>query len=49
MLFVLAHLLKPRWKTFLIRTMLQLLIAVSQGQSATEYQVKEVFLFNFAK
>lgn len=32
-----------------IGIVLQLLVAVAQAQSATEYQVKAAFLFNFAK
>jgi hypothetical protein len=39
----------PRWKLFLIRVVLCFLASATQAQSATEYQVKAAFLFNFAK
>ena len=37
------------WKIFVVGIALQVLVAVAQAQSATEYQVKAAFLFNFAK
>ena len=41
--------LRERWKYLLIRIVLCCLAGVTQAQSATEYQVKAAFLFNFAK
>jgi YfiR/HmsC-like len=38
-----------RWKLFLITVTLCSLAVAAQAQSATEYQVKAAFLFNFAK
>jgi YfiR/HmsC-like len=37
------------WERFLIGVVLCSLVAGAQAQSATEYQVKAAFLFNFAK
>jgi hypothetical protein len=39
----------PRWKRSLLGVLLCLLAAAAQAQSATEYQVKAAFLFNFAR
>ena len=41
--------LAPRWKRSLFGVLLCLLAAAAQAQSATEYQVKAAFLFNFAR
>jgi hypothetical protein len=41
--------LGSRWKWHAIRVVLCCLAVVTQAQSATEYQVKAAFLFNFAK
>jgi hypothetical protein len=41
--------LAPRWKRSLLGVLLCLLAAAAQAQSATEYQVKAAFLFNFAR
>ena len=41
--------LGPHWKWHTIRIILCFLAVVTQAQSATEYQVKAAFLFNFAK
>lgn len=38
-----------RWKWLAIRVVVCCLAVVTQAQSATEYQVKAAFLFNFAK
>ena len=38
-----------RWKLFVLRVALCSLAVVARAQSATEYQVKAAFLFNFAK
>jgi YfiR/HmsC-like len=38
-----------RWKWLSIRVVVCCLAVVTQAQSATEYQVKAAFLFNFAK
>jgi hypothetical protein len=38
-----------QWKWLTIRVVLCFLVTVTQAQSATEYQVKAAFLFNFAK
>ncbi len=38
-----------RWKRSLLGVLLCLLAAAAQAQSATEYQVKAAFLFNFAR
>src|SRR5690349_11025382 len=40
---------RPRWPVFLFGVLLCLMGVVAQAQSATEYQVKAAFLFNFAK
>lgn len=39
---------RPRWR-FPILAVLCFLVAVAQAQSASEYQVKAAFLFNFAR
>lgn len=39
----------PCWKRSLLGVLLCLLAAAAQAQSATEYQVKAAFLFNFAR
>jgi hypothetical protein len=41
--------LGPGWRLFLLRLTICSLAAAAQAQSATEYQVKAAFLFNFAK
>jgi YfiR/HmsC-like len=41
--------LGSHWKWLAIRVVLCFLAVVTQAQSATEYQVKAAFLFNFAK
>jgi hypothetical protein len=41
--------LGPRWKAVLIRVALSFLAVTAQAQSASEYQVKAAFLFNFAR
>jgi len=41
--------LGPHWKWLAIRVILCFLAVVTQAQSATEFQVKAAFLFNFAK
>ncbi len=41
--------LGTRWKSLSIRLIVCCLAVVTQAQSATEYQVKAAFLFNFAK
>jgi hypothetical protein len=46
---VVQPLLAQRWKLFLIRVALCSVAITAQAQSATEYQVKAAFLFNFAK
>jgi hypothetical protein len=46
---ILDRIFGSRWKLFLLRVALCFLAAVAQAQSATEYQVKAAFLFNFAK
>jgi len=42
-------LIGSRWKSFLIRIAVCFVAIAAQAQSATEYQVKAAFLFNFAK
>lgn len=39
----------PHWKWLAVRIVVCFLGVVTQAQSATEYQVKAAFLFNFAK
>jgi hypothetical protein len=41
--------LGSRWKRSLFGVFVYLLAAAAQAQSATEYQVKAAFLFNFAR
>jgi len=43
------HRLATRWKRSLSGVFICLLATAAQAQSATEYQVKAAFLFNFAK
>jgi YfiR/HmsC-like len=40
---------KSRTKIFVAGLLLHVFVALSQAQSATEYQVKAAYLFNFAK
>jgi hypothetical protein len=40
---------RSRWRMSLFQVLMCLLAVVAQAQSATEYQVKAAFLFNFAR
>jgi len=46
---MIQQILGCRWRRFLLRVTLCSLAVAAQAQSATEYQVKAAFLFNFAK